>query len=101
MSAAIESQSEQVLRDHLQDKTYVAELEGGFRQDRLAGQQRLGHLFGDTDRPLVIPIASASKRDQKSRIGDGLQPLEKPFRVETLVGPSLMAPASRMNFFDA
>ncbi|MEO6971046.1 MAG: hypothetical protein ABI217_09155, partial [Chthoniobacterales bacterium] len=101
MVVAVKGKSEQLLRDHFQDNRDAAEMEGRFRQDRFAGQLRLGHLFGDTHGPAMVSVAGIGESDEKSSVGDAFHCFAKPFRVERSAGPFLIVPARRMNFLDA
>ena len=47
MIVAVEGESEQTLKNHFEHEANAAEMEGCFREDWLASQERLGHLLGD------------------------------------------------------
>jgi hypothetical protein len=66
------------------------------RQDWFTGEKRLGDVLAQLKSPRVVCIRSIRKSDQKTRIGDPLHDVEKPFLFERSLGPFTI-PASRMN----
>src|SRR5262245_4405721 len=71
-------------------------MECSLRQNRLAGEQRLGYLFSNTDGPFVEIVRPICESDQKTSVGNAFHQAEKPFRRERFFGPRT-APANRMN----
>ncbi len=89
-------QSNKPLGHHRQSQGDAPQVKSGLRKNRLARQEGLGHAFGKADGPCVMRVGSIGKRYEKSRVGDALHDLEKPFLVERFLGPRT-DPASRMN----
>ena len=96
MIVAIKSQTDEPILKHCQYQCGILKMEGGFREHRLAGKQRLGNLRSQIHRPLMVGIATINKRDQKPGIGDAFQAREKPLRLERFFGPFTL-PARRIN----
>ncbi len=69
-------------------------MECGFRQHRVAGQQRLIDAFGDVDRPGVVTVVPVPESDDESRVRNSLHRRVNPFREERSRGP-LSLPAWR------
>ena len=93
---AIEINFDQSLLNHRQGYLDAAQMESGFGQNRLTGEQRVRHLLGDGHGPFVMLIASIGKGDEKSRVGDAFHAVEKPLRRDKVRGP-LTDPAKRIN----
>jgi hypothetical protein len=91
-----EIQSNQALGNHGQGQRRAPQMKGRFREDRLAGEQWLGHALRETDRPCVVRIRPVGERHEKTSIGDALRDLEKSFLDERFRGPRT-DPARRMN----
>jgi hypothetical protein len=92
---AVERQLHQALADHGEHQCNVLQVERRLGQHRLAGQQGLRHLAGETDRPVMMPVPAIGKRHQESGVGDAPHGLEKPWR-EDKSWALLTIPASRM-----
>jgi hypothetical protein len=93
---AIEGQDDQPLSDHGEDEGHALEMEGRFRQHRLARQEGVGHALSDGDGPIVMSVIAVGEGHEKARVGDPLHEREKPFRLERSFGPRTL-PASRRN----
>lgn len=93
---AIEGERNQTVVNHSKDQRHIAQMKGGFCQNRFAGQKRFCHAASDIQRPLVVAIIAIGKSDKKPGIGDPFHDRENPLRFDRLFGPR-MVPAKRMN----
>lgn len=62
-------------------------MKGRFRQDWIAGKQRLGDLFCYFDRPGMVSVVPIAKSDDKSGVRDAFHPRENPRRCERSFAP--------------
>lgn len=95
---AVEREGDQPVLDHRKHDANVIEMEGGFRKNGFARQERFRQTLCDADCPVVVHVASSGECDQKAGIREAVHFLEKPWRDETSDGPPRMMPARRINF---
>jgi len=70
MLVAIKRELDQLLADERQGHDAAAQVKCGFRNHRLAGQQRLSLILNQADRPIVIPVIAADEGDQKAGVSN-------------------------------
>jgi hypothetical protein len=92
---AVESKGDQSIPNHRENKWHVAQVIGGFCQNRFAGQQRFGDPTGDAHSPVVVSIGPIGEGDEEPGIRNALHERENPLRLERSFGPRTV-PANRM-----